>query len=210
MKRIQKFIAMGSSLLIVCFMAVAGVLAAGSLSTTVTVNIHHDGTVSAMVYVATCSNDVGGSYYQSNAVTESTFDTTGSSSALVYDAKNFTENNALQTTNITNFTTDADSFKFNDAGVLEIYFLFANYDLGATLTYTITLTYGAGEVATPTNFTKNASSSELTNLIGKSAGVGTPTKGLCKIIYNVASLNQEFTSGEQINIDILLEKAEPV
>lgn len=210
MRRIQKFVALGASMLLICFMAIAGVLAAGSLSTTVTVNIHHDGTVQGMVWVATCGNNAGGTYYQSG-VTAETFNTT-TNSARIYDAVG--AGVGEQTSAINAFTTNAASFKFDDAGQLIFYFLIANYDETATLTYTIAFTYGASEQETSTliKIDSENTSPMADVLVNEAVNGSTPTKSLCTIVLNVKEFDVEFTgaNGEKINIDVTLSKAVPV
>ena len=161
MKRIQKYIAMGASLIIACLLTVAGVLAAGSITTTITVNIHHDGSVMANVRVGTYSNveKVGenyiGNYFQLENTTLGTFNTGKSALIFDYNGDTYQENTAnLNTFLDVSAGGNENTFKFDDAGVLKFFFLIENLAPDASLTYTINLTFGEDRDSAPDgNFT---------------------------------------------------------
>ena len=205
MRKYQKIFMAGASLFMVCIMAIAGVLAIGSLNQSVTVSIHYNPSIAAKVYASTYSSDPANAYYQNIASTEAA-DFATDSSIVLYDMIGST---GLQGPNITAFQGSTASFKFDTQGILIFYFLIENNQTSAVIQYDVTFTYGVGEIATSDYVVfDSANSTALTDVVVPVKTAGITGKNLCKLVFNLTHPLETAVSfpSEPINIDIDLTK----
>lgn len=141
MKKFQKLFVAGTSLLVICFMAIAGVLALGNITRQISITIHYESDIRAEVWAATYSGAEGKLYGHEQILTHDAADAADFSTT---GAKNLYErtdkDNAAVIAKANEFATNG-GFKFTEDGVLEIYFLIKNLE-NQQLTYYTVVTYG--------------------------------------------------------------------
>lgn len=208
MRKYQKIFMAGASLFLVCIMAIAGVLAVGNISQSVSVTIHYNPHIACSVWASTRSDDPSNPYYQD-----------------IVDADDFNKANAIQlydkvggtgeiVANMNAFIASANSFKFDGENGLVFYFLIENKQTTAEIQYKITISYGERSETVPylgsltsekIVFDEN-SSTDISNVNG--VPVEAQTNGLCKLTFKIISPLETAVSfdDEIINIDIAFTK----
>lgn len=145
MKKIQRLFVAGTSLLLICFMAFASVLAIGNVSKQISITIHYDKEMNASIWASTFSDETANSFVQQIATHDSA-DFNTSKAKQLYQ---FRDSETTVNTNIATFESTG-SFKFStDDGILEIYFLIENSE-SVQLEYYVGYSYGTTPSSTST------------------------------------------------------------
>ena len=230
MKKFQKLFVAGTSLLIVCFMAVAGVFAFGTIARDIKITIHFSLDMGIDVWAATYSAEDEKQYYQkieTHDATDFLMDEATNPSIMLVDQDDETEADFIE--RIENFELNA-GFKFDKEGIFEVYFLIRNHETNE-MQYWTEVTFGDGtnevkyiellenEVSGDVDETKSTllGTRDEANLVPvaeetETAGVYDPGLSLVKLVFNIKdrAMTPSFDEAdfEIINIELNIGRVE--